>query len=147
MRLILVRHGIAVDRADPGCPANDAERRLTDAGREKTKRAARGLRKLDARPGALFSSPYLRAVETAELFRRALELPSGSIRRTEALLPGADPAAFLEELARTEADEVLAFGHAPSLDRIVAAVLGTRGPRTEMGKAGAACLDLPPGEA
>jgi phosphohistidine phosphatase len=147
MRLILVRHGIAVDRDDAGCPADDAERWLTDAGREKARRAARGLRRLDPRPGVLLSSPYLRAVETAELFARALDVPCEAIRRTAALLPGAEPGAFLGELAGLEADEVLAFGHAPNLDRIVAAALGARTPRTELGKAGAACLELPPGEA
>ena len=42
MQLYIVRHGIAIDRDDPKCPA-DPERYLTEEGKEKTKQVARGV--------------------------------------------------------------------------------------------------------
>jgi phosphohistidine phosphatase SixA len=117
---------------------------LTEDGKEKVRQAAAGLLRLEVRPAALFTSPYARAMETAELFARILEFPREQIRRTDALLPGAAPASFLAELATADADEVLAFGHAPNLDLLVAWALGSRRPVTELGKAGAVCLELSP---
>ncbi len=143
MRLILVRHGIAIDQDEATCPT-DAERWLTDVGKEKVRRAAAGLVRLEVRPGAWFTSPYVRAMETAELFARAFEFPAEQIRRTDGLLPGADPAAFFAELAAVDADEAVAFGHAPNLDLLVAWAVGSRRPVTELGKAGAVCLELSP---
>ena len=42
MQLYIVRHGIAIDREAPKCPA-DPERYLTEEGKEKTRQVATGL--------------------------------------------------------------------------------------------------------
>ena len=55
MMLYLVRHGIAIDRDDPACPA-EAERYLTEEGLKRTREAARGIRRLLDRPATLLSS-------------------------------------------------------------------------------------------
>ena len=88
MQLYIVRHGIAVDREDPKCPA-DPERFLTNEGIEKTKQVAKGVAAVAAVPDLMLSSPYLRAVQTAELFASALEYPKQKIRKSDLLLPGA----------------------------------------------------------
>jgi phosphohistidine phosphatase len=141
MRLYLMRHGIAIDREDPKCPP-EPERMLTKKGRERTKEAAHGIAALGVSPGAMYSSPYTRAHETARIVADALEFSVKEIRKTTALLPNADPADMLKLLAKEDAAEVWCFGHAPHLDEMIARILGTRQAVTALGKAGVACLEL-----
>jgi len=139
--LYLMRHGIAIDREDPDCPP-DPERYLTAKGIEKTRAAARGLRELGVAPDAVLTSPYLRAVQTAEIACEALGLRGSKLRRTEALLPEADPTELFRELHRLRAHEVICFGHAPNMDLLIAHALGTPRVVTSLKKAGVACLEL-----
>ena len=66
MLLYLVRHGIAVDREDPNSPP-DPERPLTPRGMKRTHAAALGLAAMKIEPDAVLTSPWLRAVQTAQL--------------------------------------------------------------------------------
>ena len=141
MRLYLVRHGLAVDRLDPKCP-NDFKRYLTPEGIKKTRGAMRGLKAMGVQPDAMLTSPYLRAVETAEIAADALGFPADKIHSTESLQPGAAPSELFKELAKLRADEVMCFGHAPHLDEVIAFALGCRAPITALKKAGVACLEL-----
>lgn len=141
MRLYLVRHGLAVNPAEPNCPP-DPKRFLTPEGIKKTRVAMLGLAALGVEPQVLVSSPYLRAVQTAELAAEALKYPADKIRTIEALLPGTAPGQLLRELARIDKEEVMCFGHAPNLDLVIAHCLGLRNPVTQLKKAGAAGLDL-----
>src|SRR5262249_24294398 len=99
MQIYVVRHGIAIDREDPKCPP-DPERYLTEEGIEKTKKVAAGVAALSGSADLLLSSPYVRAVQTAEIFAAALDYSKQKIRRNDLLLPGADPALFFRELAK-----------------------------------------------
>jgi phosphohistidine phosphatase len=137
--LHVFRHGIAIDRDDPACPA-EAERFLTARGIRRTRLAARGLRAVGVRPSLVFTSPYRRAVQTAEIAARELGF-RGGLRITEHLLPGADPRRFLAELAGTDAESVIAAGHAPNVDELIGAALGVS-PFTALRKAGVACVEL-----
>ncbi|HEY3355514.1 MAG TPA: phosphohistidine phosphatase SixA [Polyangia bacterium] len=142
MLLYLMRHGIAQDREDPESPP-DPDRQLTRKGAQRTRAAARGLRALGVDPGAILTSPYLRALATAEGVARELGFSEDAITQTEALLPDTAPARFFEELGRSGAGEVIAVGHAPSIDELCAYALGGgRAPFTELRKAGVACIQL-----
>ena len=142
MLLYLVRHGIAVDREDPKCPA-EAERYLTEEGIKKTRQVARGVASIIEKPDLLLSSPYVRAMQTALLFAAALKYPKQKIRKSNLLLPGSDVAAFFRELARDKnVESVMCFGHAPHLDEVAAMILGSKHDATSMKKAGAACFEL-----
>ncbi|HEV2490875.1 MAG TPA: phosphohistidine phosphatase SixA [Candidatus Acidoferrales bacterium] len=141
MRLHLMRHGIAIDREDPACPA-EAERALTPEGVKKTQSVARGMRKIGLEPETVLTSPFLRAVQTAEIACAALGVDSKKLVRTEALKPGAKPAQLFEELIKLNASEVLCCGHAPNLDEVVAYALGARATITELKKAGVATLEI-----
>ncbi len=141
MLLYLVRHGIAIERDDPNCPV-EAERHLTAKGVEKTREAAAGLRALGLKPRALLSSPYLRALQTAEIVCDELGLALSRLKRTPALLPEASPAELFRELKRVHAEEVMCFGHAPNLDDVIAHALGASHPVTALKKAGVACVEL-----
>src|SRR5207245_7854934 len=89
MLLYIVRHGIAIDREDPKCPS-DPERYLTPEGLQRTREVAKKLAKLIGPPKAFISSPYVRAVQTAEIFAEALGISKTKIEKTEGLLPGAE---------------------------------------------------------
>ena len=140
MRLYLMRHGIAIDREDPDCPA-DPERYLTPKGIQRTRAAARGLRALRVKPAALLSSPYVRAVQTGEIVCEVLGLDPKQLRTTDSLKPEAKPARLVEELGRL-GGEVICFGHAPHMDEFVAHALKATAPFTALKKSGAACLDI-----
>jgi phosphohistidine phosphatase len=142
MELYIVRHGIAIDREDPKCPA-DPERYLTEEGIEKTKAVAKGLTALGVTPGLFLTSPYTRAVQTAEIFANALDYSRQKIRRSELLLPGAEPTLLFRELVREkQASSIFLFGHAPHLDDVIATALGSKKHVTALKKAGVALLEL-----
>jgi phosphohistidine phosphatase len=64
MQLFVVRHAIAVD-AEPG--GDDAARELTPEGARKFRRVVQGLRELDWTFERVLTSPWQRALQTAEL--------------------------------------------------------------------------------
>src|ERR1700683_437791 len=128
MLLYIVRHGIAIDRDDPDCPP-EVERYLTSKGVERTREAARGLRRMDIRPDHALASPYVRAVQTAEIFCTALGLPESRIKKTEALKPEAPPRLLFEELTKSKAQEVICFGHGPNVGELIA--LATNAPNAD----------------
>ena len=70
MELFVIRHAIAV----PGSMLlADADRPLSPKGRERFAQAVLGLQRLKMRFDRLYHSPWLRAVETAELLTPVLD--------------------------------------------------------------------------
>jgi phosphohistidine phosphatase len=141
MRLYLMRHGIAMDREDPASPP-EAERYLTPKGMDRTRAAARGLRDLNVKPKAFFTSPYVRAVQTGEIVCEVLDLDPKQLRATDALKPEAKPARLAEELSKIAGEEMICFGHAPHLDDFIAHAVRAGAPFTSLRKAGIACLEV-----
>jgi phosphohistidine phosphatase len=120
---------------------------LTPDGLNKTREVARGFAALADAPQLYLSSPYVRALQTAEIFAEVLRHAKAKIEKSEHLLPGAEPAAFFRELSRElarkkTADRVICFGHAPQLDELIAFALGSKRDLTALKKAGAACIEL-----
>jgi phosphohistidine phosphatase len=142
MQLFIVRHGIAVDREDPKCPA-DPDRFLTDEGIEKTRQVAKGVAEVGAIPDVMVTSPYLRAVQTAEIFAEELEYSKQRIRKSDFLLPGAEPLQLFRELAKDkDLSVVFVFGHAPHVDDVVATALGAKHHISSLKKTGVALIEL-----
>jgi phosphohistidine phosphatase len=73
MDLFVIRHAIAVD-ASPG--DDDAARELTPDGARKFRRAVQGLRELDWCFDRILTSPWARAVQTAELLKPVTDGPT-----------------------------------------------------------------------
>jgi phosphohistidine phosphatase len=73
MHLFVVRHGIAED-AEPG--KDDASRELTSEGARQFKRAVQGMRELPWTFTRVLTSPWVRAVQTAELLKSMTEGPT-----------------------------------------------------------------------
>jgi len=87
MQLYIVRHGIAIDREDPKSPS-DPERFLTAEGLKKTRDVARGFASLKISPDVFLSSPYVRAMQTAEIFQDQGHGIAAAWRRTSRLFSG-----------------------------------------------------------
>jgi phosphohistidine phosphatase len=143
MRVILVRHAIAEDRAIwAERSADDELRPLTADGRDKMKRTARGLVTLEPEVALLGASPLVRARETAEILARAW----GGLDPVETplLRPGASPAALGAWLARQRLDATVALvGHEPDLGQIAASWLGgATQPFLAFKKGGAALIEF-----
>jgi phosphohistidine phosphatase len=142
MDLYIVRHGIAIDREDPKCPP-DPERYLTEEGLDKTKQVAKAIAALGITPDLLISSPYVRAMQTAEIFANALDYSKQKIRRSDLLLPGAESSALFRDLAKDkQSSSVFVFGHAPHLDELIATAFASKHHFTALKKAGVAALKL-----
>lgn len=140
MRLLIVRHAIAVPRGTPGIP--DERRALTAEGRTRFRKAARGLARAVRRPDALLTSPWRRARETAEILARAW----GRIEPTEtkALAGGTfeEQAAVLDRFARDAT--VVVVGHEPYVSELLARLLGARrADALAFRKGGVAVVELP----
>jgi phosphohistidine phosphatase len=135
MRIYLLRHGIAED-GRPGRP--DSERALTDQGKEKLRRV---LSHADRQPGLILSSPYRRAMETAEIAAEVLEY-KGKIVQTAALVPEASPYEVWEEIRhREDEDSILLASHEPLMSSTVALLLGSPALRVNMKKAALVRID------
>ena len=142
MQLYIVRHGIAIDREDPKCPP-DPDRFLTDEGMEKSRQVAKGVAEVASVPDLIISSPYVRAVQTAEVFAEVLEYSKNKIRKSDLLLPGAEPLQLFRDLAKDkELSAVFVFGHAPHLDDLLATAIGTKHHISALKKAGVAFVEL-----
>ncbi len=151
MKVTLFRHGLAMPREDPACPA-DPDRPLTEEGVRRTRRAAHGLKSLGVAPDLIISSDYVRALETARIAAEIFEVSTlDNLVRSAELHPTVDPRGFLEILDRTPCREMLCVGHNPNLSGLLSLLVGApRRPFSWLKKAGAARLDLgldarPPG--
>ncbi|MCC6622598.1 MAG: histidine phosphatase family protein [Deltaproteobacteria bacterium] len=123
MEVTFLRHGIAVDRTDPLCPV-DFDRPLTVEGKNKLDAALRGLKALGVRPDLVFTSPYVRCVQTATLAARALDVPRRAIHERQSLVPGADPRGFWDEALVNPRERLLVVGHGDTLEPIAGRALG-----------------------
>lgn len=135
MDLLVIRHG----QAEPhGGDGSDASRRLTEDGRKKLRRGARGLRKLVPELGALVSSPLVRAVETAAI---VAEVYGGiAVEETSILEPEREPKELADWLAARPPSALAIVGHEPLLSHAVSWFLsGLRHSFLDL-KTGGACL-------
>ncbi len=145
MELLLVRHAKAEERelfALSG--ADDALRPLTKPGAKQMRRVAKGLRELLPQLEVVASSPFTRALQTADILAaayrsRVVQLPQ--------LAPGHPPAELLSWLrSQGDCERVALVGHEPDLGVLAAWLLTGR----EQGflpfrKGGAALLQFPEG--
>lgn len=139
MKLLIIRHAIAKDRAafaSDGRP--DSERPLTRRGRRRMRRNAAGLAQVAGAVDRLIASPYARAVETARIVRAALGV--ATFETLEALAQGHDPKKFLQWLAIQPTSIIAIVGHEPQLGLLISLCTGGGGDAFVELKKGAACL-------
>ena len=140
MKLLLVRHAIAEEREDYASTGKrDAERPLTEFGRRRMLKNARGLRRVSPSVDIVVSSPYVRAKETARIVGATLGVKSNAV--TETLTPERHPKEFLIWLSDQPADVVVAaVGHEPHMGRLLQWAIAGKAEARAVFKKGGACL-------
>jgi len=119
MKIYLVRHGIAYEPGEPGYE-DDAQRPLTDKGRDKLSKVAHVLKRLSVKPDVILSSPYLRARQTAEILARELKYKKDKIEFSERLLPASQPELIIAQIIEKYiVEELVIVGHEPCLGLII----------------------------
>jgi phosphohistidine phosphatase len=139
MEIYIFRHGIA-EEGQAGQP--DSERALTPDGRKKLRHILRVAASAGVAPSLILTSPYKRAVQTAQLAAEALEY-KGELLRTKALEPGASPKTVWDEI-RVHKDEprILLAGHEPLFSRLTAYLLGSPNLQIDFKKGAIACIEV-----
>jgi phosphohistidine phosphatase len=139
MEIYLLRHGIAED-AKAGHP--DSSRALTDEGRKKTAEVVKAARRAGVAPALIISSPYVRAVETAEIAAEGFGNKRGIVR-TETLVPHGLPENVWSELRDYRDEEsVLLAGHEPLMGHLAAYLLASPALRIEVKKSALIRIDV-----
>ena len=110
MDLFLIRHAIAEERR---AGLVDAERQLTDKGRQRFEAVVHSLDRAGFRFDRLYHSPWLRAAQTAELLA---PINHGPLVSTEGLAQSPEPDFF----ASLEGHSVACVGHEPWMGEALA---------------------------
>jgi phosphohistidine phosphatase len=120
LRLYLLRHGHSPSASEAGV-STDAQRPLSDKGRDGVKATISDLLKRGGKPALILHSPLLRAVQTSEIAEKLLS-PSGGRRMFDPLSNVLPPEELRKTLVPelTKAGEVLAVGHQPQLGELAA---------------------------
>ena len=131
--IVLLRHGIAEDKS---ADKKDEDRSLTSEGHARMKQIARGLEKVFPRAQAIYSSPLLRAVQTAlwvsKGYRSRVKVHSVDELRPEVAYE--EFRAFLDSLPEKR---VIVVGHEPSLSDHFMKLIGIKGSdKVELKKGG-----------
>jgi phosphohistidine phosphatase len=139
--LYVVRHADAVRSG--GAIQRDVDRPLSPRGEEDAVLMARVLTGVANKPGAILTSPLVRAVRTGQIFREALggEVTAGV---SENLSPGFRPKALMEELRRPELQRpTLVIGHQPDVGGLVGSLIAdSRQASVAMAACAVACLSF-----
>jgi phosphohistidine phosphatase len=119
-QLWLLRHGDSV----PHDTKPDAERELTARGERQSAAAGAALARLAVEFAAAYTSPLIRAADTARLACEALNIEP---QQEKLLANGFDRGDALELLGRHDGDaRVLVVGHEPSFSQVVYDLTGGR---------------------
>jgi phosphohistidine phosphatase len=138
MKLYFLRHAEALDGDD------DAARPLSPHGREQSAAIAKFLSKADVKFTAAFTSPLVRAHQTAEIVLRTMGIAGDvKLHTVKELLNETSDAQWQRWLnSLAQGKHVLLVGHAPSLaDRVRAMLRVTDANALNLAKGALACVD------
>ena len=131
--VVLLRHGIAEDPIDG---RTDEERALTSEGHARMKQITKGLERAFPKALAIYSSPLLRATQTALWVSKGYR-SRVKVNTVEALRPAATTAEFRDFINGLEERRVIIVGHEPNLSTNMMALIGLQSRRSvELQKGG-----------
>lgn len=136
MELYFFRHGHAEDAQGPDF--DDFARKLTDKGVERTVAAGQALLKLGVKPARIYTSPRLRARQTAEILASALGMVAEARDEVNFGFNQHHIPALINDVPNDLS--VMFVGHEPDLSITVSTLVG--GGEIEMKKGGIARVDL-----
>lgn len=131
MRYYFVRHGIAEDLAE-----SDFSRQLTGRGRRRVAASAKVMKRLNLKPARIYSSPRLRARQTAEIIGDTLELPVSLADEVDFGFDLSGVNSLTRDLRPD--DEIMFVGHNPDMSLIIQQMTGVD---ASMKKGGLARVD------
>lgn len=150
MKLYLCRHAIAHEFARGG----DSQRALTAEGKKDFARVAAGLATLRPPIDIIFTSPYVRTQQTAEILAAALGPPADAAKGhripiciAAELAAGSKPELLLKQLRsqKHQPQAIMAVGHEPDLSRLLGQLCFGEAGRVRFKKGAIACADLDSG--
>lgn len=123
MDVYLIRHAHAVEET---LALPDPSRHLSAVGRAQARALGERLRWHDCAPAHVWTSPLVRAVQTAELVVAGLH-HAGEVHSVPALAPGGDAHAVSRALAELPgAAAVILVGHEPGLSGLGGLLVGRK---------------------
>jgi phosphohistidine phosphatase len=143
MEFYLLRHGAAVEPGTKGYEV-DANRPLVAKGRKQIRHVVGALKEMDVRFDAIFTSPLLRARETAELLAAGMK-SSRLIQIVDELIPGTPPEKLIRRIIgmKKMPKRILCVGHEPDLGELASWLLtGAASGRFPLKKGGLVRLDI-----
>ncbi len=121
---------------------SDADRALVPEGKRKLRAVLGRARAAGVSPTVILTSPYRRAVESAEIAAEVLRY-DGEIMTADALRPGGSPEEVWEEIRRLwSSRRLLLSGHEPLLSYLAAYLLGTPSLLIDLKKGSLMRIDL-----
>ena len=144
MKLLLLRHAIAEDRAAFGSSGKeDRLRPLTEEGRKKMRRIGDAVAGLLPELALIATSPYTRARDSAEILARAYPARPVLSEVVELAPTGSAPNLLKFLQAQKSLPVVACVGHEPNLSQFAGWLLaGTEKSFMELRKGGACLLDF-----
>jgi phosphohistidine phosphatase len=118
--VLLVRHG----KAAPAAPGGDPQRPLTDEGQADIAVVGKGLRALGLIPDVIWHSPYVRAVETAQILAKALDV--ANLKAEGILTPNGNGERAAQHIRDAEPRRLMCVSHMPLLPSICLELVGAR---------------------
>jgi len=141
MNLYIMRHAIAVESTE-NC--EDSQRILTKSGVEKLIRIGEKIKKKGLGFDYIFSSPYIRAYQTAETVAKILNIDHSKIIASQNLTPLGYSDYLIDEInAIGFCENVLIIGHEPLLSQLIGTLLiGDSTMNIQLKKAGMCHLSI-----
>jgi phosphohistidine phosphatase len=140
MKIFIFRHGEAVPKNDPAV-ASDPERVLVEEGIRRTRQSAEGLQKLGITPEIIFTSPWIRAKQTADIVGEVLGLPG--VQEMDELAGDRSVEDVMRALSKQKYGEIMLVGHEPLLGDIAAYLLSlSTGMQLDLKKSGACAVEV-----
>ena len=135
MILYLLRHGEA-SHSDPGKPSS-----LTPKGKADVTRLAEHFVKKHWKIDALWHSPKTRAIQTAGIFREALEIPGKNAEEKNSLSPEGDIQEIYREILAQKSERLLLVSHLPFLPSLASLLTESPSPPFSFPTSGMAAFE------
>ena len=125
MILYIIRHAIAAQAGNNGNEEDDSLRQLTDEGRKKMHKIARGLKELELDIDLILTSPYLRATQTAKILAKKFDVPKDKVISTEHLAPTGYPDRLIDYINTnySEVENLALVGHEPYVGDLISMLI------------------------
>jgi len=138
MQLYVFRHGIAYEHSE--WAGNDDSRPLTDEGKKRTAQVIKALVKTKKlHVDAIWSSPLVRAQQTAQIAADLLSLPVKIVHELES---GTQLSRLEKSFSKLKLPEhLMTVGHEPDCGEIIAGLCGDAYENYSLKKAGMAFLE------